>query len=69
MPLQNSANAVIVVLTYFKALRARSLCEGSENVFISPRSLTGFETKSCYVCLCLEVEGYSGNNCSILHSA
>lgn len=57
MPLQNSANAVIVVLTYFKALGARSLCEGSENVFITPCSLTGFETKSCFFCLCLEVEG------------
>ena len=68
MPLQNSANAVIMVLTYFKALGACLLCEGSKNVFITPSSLTDFETKSCSFYLCLEVEGYSGNDCSVLHS-
>lgn len=68
MPLQNSANAVIMVLTYFKALGPRSLCEGGKNVFITPRSLTDFEPKSCSFCLCLEVEGYSGNYCSTLRS-
>lgn len=52
-----SANAVIMVLTYFRALGACSLCEGSRNVFITPSSLAGFETKFCSFCLCLKVEG------------
>lgn len=46
MLLQNSAaNAVIMVLTYFRALGVCSLCEGSKIVFITPSSLTDFETK------------------------
>lgn len=40
--MQNSANAVIMVLTYFKALGARSLCEGAKIVFITPSSLADF---------------------------
>lgn len=68
MPLQNSVNAVIVVLTYLKVLGARSHCEGSKHFFIALSSLTDFETRSCSFHLCLEVESYSENDCSILHS-
>lgn len=68
MPLQNSVNAVIVVLTYLKVLGARSHCEGSKHFFITLSSLTDFETRSCSFHLCLEVESYSENDCSILHS-
>ena len=45
MLLRNSANAVIMALTYFKALGARSLREGSKNVFVAPSSLTDVENK------------------------
>lgn len=46
-----------MVLTYFRALGACSLCEGSKNVFITPSSLAGFGTKFCSFYLCLKVEG------------
>lgn len=46
-----------MVLTYFRALGARSLCQASKNVFITLSLLAGLKTKFCSFYLCHKVEG------------